>query len=254
MRAGLFTRPGQLQLLADMQRMATMRGEPGIPEWPDWCWLPMSAVGSHLAAAGDPVGAGVGVATAVGLWRLLSRRIVVPSPDVATAWVPGPRGSGIPGMDLRLPRDELLEDLARACLYLVMPLQETRRTGIRSAAATCHLEYDTRPSQGAELRLLVDHSDWGLLPVPVLLTQPTLAWLAARIAAEGAHLPMAGDVADFERVLAWWVWPLLGALLDHHTQLTKTAVLDSADADLNVRGAEVWQITYTRPPVLAPAK
>jgi hypothetical protein len=25
------------QLLADMQRMAAMRGEPGIAEWPDWC-------------------------------------------------------------------------------------------------------------------------------------------------------------------------------------------------------------------------
>jgi hypothetical protein len=237
-----------------MQRMAAMRGEAGIPEWPGWCWLPMSAVGSHLAAAGDPVGTGVGVATAVGMWRLLGRRIVVASPDVAAAWVPGPRGADLPGMDLRLPRDELLEDLAAACLYLVMPLQANAPDRNQVRGCYVHLEYDARPGQGAELRLLVDHSDWGLLPVPVLLTQPTLAWSAARLAAEGAHLPMARDLADFDRVLAWWVWPLLGALLDHHTQLTKTAVLDSADADPNVRGAEIWQITYTRPPVLAPAK
>jgi hypothetical protein len=118
-----------------------------------------------------------------------------------------------------------------------------------------HLEYDTRPGQGAELRLVADHSEWGLVPAPVLLTQPTLAWSAAQIAVEAARLParQADDIADFGKALAWWVWPLLGTLLDHDTQLTKTAVFDGADTDPNVRGAEVWQITYTRPTVLAPA-
>src|SRR5262249_26761607 len=119
-----------------------------------------------------------------------------------------------------------------------------------------HLEHDSRAGQGAELRLLVDHGSWGLLPVPVLLTQPTLAWSAAKIGAEVGGAPWPGDtlVADMNRVLAWWVWPLLGALLDHDTQLTKTAVLDGADVDPNVRSAEVWQITNTRPPVLTPVE
>ena len=242
------------QLLADMNRMAGMRGQPGVLDWPEWCWLPMSAVGSHLDRFGGNVGADVGPASAIGMWRLLGRRIVVPSPDVAAAWVPGPPKADIPDMDLRLPRGQLIDDLAAACYYLVMPLQEDAPDQNQVRGCYAHLEYDTRPGQGAELRLVVDHSDWGLVPVPVLLTQPTLAWSAAQIAGEGAQLPpgMADDVADLQRTLAWWVWPLLGALLDHSTQLTKTDVLAGADVDANVRGAEVWQITRTRPPVLKP--
>jgi hypothetical protein len=185
----------------------------------------------------------VAVASAAGQWRLLGRRIVVPSPDVAAIWVPGPPGTDIPEMDWWLPRDELLEDLARDCPYLVMPQQENApgRNQVRGCYA--HLEYDTRPGQGAELRLLVDHSDWGLYPVPVPLTEPTLAASAAKIAAEGAPPRMARDFADLDRVMAWWVWPLLGALLDHSTKMTRTEVMDGADADVNVRGAEVWQIS-----------
>jgi hypothetical protein len=70
--------------------------------------------------------------------------------------------------------------------------------------------------------LVADHSHWGLVPVPVLLTQPTLAWSAAALAAEGAGTPLARDMTDLGRVLAWWVWPLLGALLDHGTQARRT--------------------------------
>jgi hypothetical protein len=39
-------------MLVGLKRMAAMRGEPDIPDWPDLCWLPMPAVGSHIAAAG----------------------------------------------------------------------------------------------------------------------------------------------------------------------------------------------------------
>ena len=235
------------ELLADMTRMAELRGQPGIPGWPDWCWLPMSAVGSHLDSRGCYQPMDVGVASAVGQWRLLGGRIVVPSPGVTAAWVPGPLGAGIQDMDRQLPRDELLKALAGACHYLVMPQLAIAPEGNHVRGCYAHLEFDTRPGQGAELRLLVDHSDWGLYPVPVLLTQPTLASSAAKIAAEGAHLPKAREFADLDRVMAWWVWPLLGALLDHSARLARTDVLDGAEVDANVRGAEVWQITRTPP-------
>ena len=167
------------------------------------------------------------------------------------SWSPG---ADVPGLDIRLPRTALLEDLARACYYLVMPRQKAAEHQAEVYGCYVHLEYDARPGQGAELRLLADHSHWGLVPVPVLLTQPTLAWSAAMLTAEGAGTPLARDMADVGQVLAWWVWPLLGALLDHDTQLTKTAVLDGAEVDPNVRSAEVWQITNIRPPVLTPVE
>ena len=132
------------RLLADMQRMAAMRGEPGIPEWPDWCWLPMSAVGSHLTAAGDPVGTGVGVAAAAGLWRRLGRRIVVPSP----MWPP----PGSPGRAARTfpvwTCGSLVTHCSRtwpepACTWSCR-CRNTRRTGTRSADATC--TWNTAPA------------------------------------------------------------------------------------------------------------
>lgn len=242
-------------LLADMKGM---RGQPDIPEWPDWCWLPMSAVGSYLQASGRPYRpTEIGVSTAVGLWRLLGKRIVVPSEEVATDAIPEPNGPGPEGADVLLPRDALLEDLAGACYYLVTPVPRPEGKDGDGWVYGCyvHLESDHRPGQGAELRLLADTADSGLVPVPVILDQPTLAWSSSHLMQEASLLGpgLAEAMTGQARLLAWLVWPLLGALLNHDTELTRTDVLDGENTAVDVRGTEVWQITYTRPGHLRPA-
>ncbi len=105
-----------------------------------------------------------------------------------------------------------------------------------------------------ELRLLAD-TGGGLAPASIHLDQPTLAWSASAVAgvmAAGAPAGVADMAAQAGRLLAWWVWPLLGALLDEDTCLTRTAVLGD-DADPNVRGAQVYQATWTPPRHLHPA-
>ena len=45
----------------------------------------------------------------------------------------------------------------------------------------------------------------------------------------------------------WWVWPLVGALLDQTTHLARTMVLGVGSVPVDARGAQVWEISYTRP-------
>lgn len=63
----------------------------------------------------------------------------------------------------------------------------------------------------------------------MLLNQPTLAWSAAQLAGEQPGGVIGEGAAGLSRVMAWRVWPLVGALLDHSTQLAKTMVLDGSD-------------------------
>jgi hypothetical protein len=234
-------------VLGEMACMAAMRGRRGIPEWPTWCWLPMGAVGAYLASRGDYEPPDIGIVAGVGQWRLLGRQIVVPSPEVAGAAVPH-RAAALEEMDLRLPGDAILEALTGACYYLVCPLPRPDDATPWVSGCYVHLEQDSRPGWGPELRLLAD-TDGGLAPTAIHLDQPTLAWSAAAVAGlapPGIPAATAEVAAQAGRLLAWWVWPLLGALLDQDTYLTRTAVLGE-DADPNVRGAQVYEITYTRP-------
>jgi hypothetical protein len=234
-------------VLGEMTRMAAMRGKPGIPDWPQRCWLPMGAVGAYLDSCESYRPDDIAIVAAIGQWRLLGRRVVVQDADVAAAAVP-PRASSAAEMDLRLPQDAILDALDGACYYLVNPLP--RPSGQTRWVSGCymHLEQDTRPGWGPELRLLAD-TDEGLAPVPIHLDEPTLAWSVSAVAAVvAAGIP--GEIADMTaqagRLVAWMVWPLLGALVDKDGRLTRIAVLGD-DTDPNVRGAQVYQISYTVP-------
>ena len=77
--------------------------------------------------------------------------------------------------------------------------------------------------------------------------------VAAQLSAEGL-----GDVnheagSGLTRVYAWWVWPLVGALIDHSTYLARTMVLDGGGTQVDARGSQVWEIAYGQPrPRLSP--
>jgi hypothetical protein len=245
-------------LLGHMRAAAgRARDNPAVPAW---CWLPMTTTAALISGSGSrpSVLAHLSRLAAVGQWRLTGRRIVIPSPQVATDAIPRmrPRRLGdddpIAGMDLQLPVSQLLEDLAGACYYLVMPVRLPDEGG-RSMARGCyvHLEHDPRPGNGPELRLLIDYGG-ELLPRPVRLDQPTLAWSDAALAAEdrGAGVPpdLLTAATGLARTAAWEVWPLIASLLTRDTILTRTMVLDGPGVGVNVRGAEVWQITYVHPP------
>lgn len=241
-------------VLADQRFLAERREEHPGGAWPEWCWLTMGGTLAALQNSGRPfMPTDVGFAAAVGQWRLTGRHIVVPSVDVAEAAIPGVTGGDPADMDLRLPREDLLTDLARHCYYLVMPRPASPGVSTDDVhGCYIHLEHDERPGQGAELRLLIDHAE-GLLPVPVLLSQPTLAWSAAQLAGEGHDSVIDTAAADMSRIMAWWVWPLIGALLDHSTDLAKTMVLDTSATPVDARGAQVWEISYGHPaPRLSP--
>jgi hypothetical protein len=144
-------------------------------------------------------------------------------------------------MDLRMPRDGILDSLAGACYYLTWP-EPVASDEMAVRGCYVHLEQDPRPGWDPELRILVDVGD-RLVPVPIHLGQPTLTWSSVeagpRAAEGGAALEMAGAAMDESRLLAWWVWPLLGALLDPHMVLTRTDVLGDEGRAGRARGGGV---------------
>ncbi|MEV4087451.1 hypothetical protein AB0J43_45045 [Nonomuraea fuscirosea] len=242
--------------LAQLKHFAARRGQGGLPDWPQWCWVPMSA--AHAIASQDgPLfnPADISRIAAVGQWKLQDRDIVTPTEDVASEAVPGPTPEPHE-MDLAIPRERLLEALDGVCYYLVMPLpRPDDHEGEWLYGAYIHLEWDAITSR-TELRLLLDfgHGWDALTPIYVHADLPTLAWSTRDIEAslpdtlplQGVAVP--GDVAaTFARLAAWWAWPLVGALLDERALLVGPKTLDSPGLDAMARGARAWELTYDRP-------
>ena len=235
-----------------MMRHDRQQAPPGL--WPDWCWLPMASAATIVAEAGGPPDE-FGRVAAVGQWRLAGQYVVLPSEDVASRAVPQRRTGNAEdpsaGMDVRLPRDALVEALSGACYYLVMPTGPDVVTGTAPQlwiyGAYAHLEHDMRTG-AQELRLLADTGPtWeGLLPISVMLDQPTLAWSMATLSNNPVSRAMLGERfsarhAELARSLAWWVWPLLMTLTDPATYLIGPQPLPSQD--VNVRAGKLWRLS-----------
>lgn len=255
--------------LAQLRMMAGKRGLDGLPHWPEWCWLPMAGSAAVVTRyGGAPVD--FGRVAAIAQWWLTGQDIVLPSLTVAEQAIPhlidpdAPLDEQLASMDLRIPRDELLDELAGACYYVASP-SITPPAGAPVWVYGCyvHLEWDTHTGR-PELRLLVDlGGGWDdLSPVPVHLDQPTLGWSATsvqQVIMSHLHLapgaPEAHTLAQYARTLAWAVWPLVGALLDRRAHLvgphrvTTTPAPGSEQERLLrlVPRAQVWQLTYSRP-------
>jgi hypothetical protein len=55
-------------------------------------------------------------------------------------------------------------------------------------------------------------------------------------------------VGETSRVTAWWVWPLVGALLDQSTHLAKTMVLDEDGTPVDAGRAGVGDLPHPAGP------
>ncbi len=243
--------------LGRMKRFATMRGQDPLPEWPDWCWVPMSgAEATTTDRRTDP--ADIARVAAVAQWKLTGRHIVLPSPEVAAEGVVAQLPAGAPledmvkHMNTVIPREAIMEALAGECYYLVNPVEKPADLEAPIWVYGCyvHLEWDVHDGR-TELRFVADTGDWnGLLQSAVHIDQPTIDW--ATTSAENAMLkggagPMARSLAEWFRVVSWSVWPFLATLMDKRAFLVGPRVLDDPALDAMARGAQAWELTYKRP-------
>lgn len=149
------------------------RGKDGLPNWPDWCYLPMagwyaivSGGGSNrvsLQNAGD-----VGRLAALGAWRV-TQGIYRFDPALYEAIAATP-------VDGDLPHD-LLYRLPEWCVFVETPGREWH--GSQMYGFFAHLEWDANTGR-TELRLLID-CDADLTPIPLHLGPWTLAESIARM-------------------------------------------------------------------------
>ncbi|MFC6080882.1 hypothetical protein [Sphaerisporangium aureirubrum] len=234
--------------LPGLESFSRRRGQDGLPDWPEWCWVPMAAAASIVSNASMRNPADIGRVAAVAQWALHTPTIVLPRQEVAERAVPG-KAEDIESMDIAIPRDHLLEVLGSSCHYLIQPLDRPHdHAGDWLHGVYVHLEHDSHSGR-TEVRFVLDFgSGWnGLIPSFVHADQPTLAWSARDIAATAAPSPVPGEVtADFARVHTWMAWPLLGALLDDDARLVGPTPVPGTTLPAEVP-AERWELTYGAP-------
>ncbi len=188
------------------------RGRPGVPDWPDWCYLPMAgwyAAVAHIRNGGRPLRdlAAIGDVSrlaALGTWRMTQGVFQLDG----ALWHTLARAT--------LPVDtpcSALFGLPQWCVYVLTP--DAQWQGRPVAGYWAHFEVDATTG-GTELRLLLD-GESGLQALAVPLSDAPLvqALQAARLQAAKPHRPAitasaaprreSGTDADFTP----WILPLL---------------------------------------------
>ncbi|CAM5628434.1 hypothetical protein SGRIM128S_06982 [Streptomyces griseomycini] len=165
---------------AQLNRMVRQKGAPGMPDWPDWCWLPMGA--SYAVASGgglnrltatDPRTADMGRLAALAAWRL-TKGVYWLEADaqdrhIRRLW----KAPGVPA-DPVLRQERYTGGMPQHCVYVALP-QRNRPTQVGPLpwplGVFIHLEHDVNNGR-PELRIVVDtDGTWeGLAPHPVMLT------------------------------------------------------------------------------------
>lgn len=142
-----------------------------LPDWPDWCYLPLAAWYAIVSEGGDlpPERAlDIGRLAAIGTWRM-TQGVYRYDPALYDAIVATPVDGDIP--------HEILYRLPEWCVYIETP--GLVRHGQQIHGAWAHLESDANDGR-AELRLLIDAED-GLHPVPLHLGAWSLSESVARM-------------------------------------------------------------------------
>ncbi|MCC6742391.1 MAG: hypothetical protein IT175_00890 [Acidobacteria bacterium] len=134
----------------------------GLPDWPDWCWVPMAGAYAVVSGGGSSrVSAGsapdIALVSAVSTWRRTQGIYVLDSDILEELWHTPVAGD--------LPTD-VLERLPEWCVYVETPGREIG--GIPIAGFYAHLEWDTNDGR-SELRLLIDLESGDLVAVPLHL-------------------------------------------------------------------------------------
>lgn len=140
------------------------RGRDGLPDWAEWCFLPMAAyyaiVSARVGRDGMPKGMGeeMGRLAALGAWRT-TQGIYRFDPALYGAIRDTP-------VDGALPCDVLFR-LPEWCVYVETPDMDAWMGRWRIHGFYAHLEEDTNDGR-AELRLVLDIED-GPLALPLHL-------------------------------------------------------------------------------------
>jgi hypothetical protein len=192
----------------------------GLPDWPDWCFLPLAGAYAIVSGGGDnrvgPALAGdVGRLGAVAAWRV-SQGIYRYDPALYEALIETPVTGDLPC--------DVIYRLPEWCVYLETP--DLTWNGDALHGAFGHLEWDANSGR-EELRLVLDTAT-GLIPIPMHLGAWTLDKALARMidtaqvwaTASGITLPTSGRDA-----LRQTVEPIVSLLL----------YLCSSNADLPAR-------------------
>jgi len=167
------------------------RGVDGLPQWPDWCFLPMAAyyaivcADAGLATLPPHLVGDVGRLAALGAWRV-TQGIYRFDPAVYDAVRETP-------LDRAIPCD-VLYHLPEWCVYIDTP-------GLTCAGSTlhgvfAHLEWDAN-TQRTELRLLLD-SEQALVPLSLHLGVWPLAEALDRVRQEALRISGAANMSPLQ--------------------------------------------------------
>lgn len=154
------------QAWAQSDQFRADRGH-GLPDWPDWCYLPIAGWYAIVSGGGDnraniaTIG-DVGRLSALGAWRV-TQGIYRFDPDLYAAIIDTP-------VDGDLPHDVLYR-MPEWCVYIETSGMVWLDASLLGFFA--HLEHDANNGR-PELRLLLD-TDTALIPLPVHLGQWSLA-------------------------------------------------------------------------------
>jgi hypothetical protein len=144
--------------------LRSRRGKDGVPDWPDWCYVPAWHIERYIVAEGrasfplerayDPM-----ILSALCAWRM-GKGIYRFDPDLLQELWETPVTGEIPG--------EILLRLPEWCVYLELP---GRALGKDMPIQGCFAFVDWEPRFArAELCLIADTPDHGLLPTaPIVL-------------------------------------------------------------------------------------
>lgn len=163
--------PNAWKLAADMRQ----RKGSDLPDWPDWCYLPIAAAYAIVSGGGalrPEQGPDIGRVAALAAWRV-TKGIYRFDADLFDALWATPLTGHLP--------DDLLERLPEWCCYVETPGRKWINEPLHGFYV--HLESDANNGR-RELRLLLDLETNGLLPVPLHLTGGNLTEAVERAWAE----------------------------------------------------------------------
>lgn len=179
-----------------------------LPQWPDWCFVPMAAAYAVVSGGGDnrilPHMIGdVARLVAVASWRV-TQGIYRFDPALYCALIETPIGGDLPA--------DVLYRMPEWCVYIETPGLSWMDTTLHGFFA--HLEWDVGTAR-TELRLLLD-SEADLTPIPVHIGRWPLAEAVARaldvsrVHAAGLGIPVPDGATN---TLTDTVAPLVSLLL-----------------------------------------
>ena len=185
------------------------RGRDGLPDWPDWCYLPLAGWYAIVSGGGDNRLGLAGVSDvarlgAIGAWRV-TQGIYRFDPALYDRVIDTPVAGDVP--------HDVLYRMPEWCVYIETPGMQCDSGTLHGFFA--HLEHDANTGR-PELRLLLDTEDV-LLPIPLHLGAWSLAESIARMTdAASVHAVGAGMgaiPATARGVIRGWAEPLVSLLL-----------------------------------------